>query len=241
MGESGSGKSTSLRNFNPDEVGIFNIAGKPLPFRKKFPVINGGSKDVGSLYTMIENALDRAKKLSYVVDDSGYLMSFEEFDRAKEIGYTKYTEMATKFAGLVRHVQTIPDDVIVYFIMHTENLEGGKVKAKTMGKMIDSKLTLEGLFTIVLLCGTDGKDHWFDTQSDGFTTAKSPMEMFDTMRIPNDLKAVDTIIREYYELKKPENYQAKPEPPSSGTTIIESKPGQYDDGTAPIKLRSDSK
>lgn len=235
MGESGSGKSTSLRNFSPNEIGIFNVASKPLPFRKKLPVINGAT------YGTINAGLNRANKLIYVVEDAQYLMSFEQMDRAKETGYQKFTEMALNFSGLVRNIQKLPDDVIVYFLMHTETTDSGKIKAKTVGKMIDSQITLEGLFTIALLCGTDGKDHWFDTQSDGFTTAKSPMEMFDTMRIPNDLKAVDTTIREYYELKKPADYQAKPEPPSSGTTVIESKPGQYDDGTAPIKLRSDSK
>ena len=96
------------------------------------------------------------------------------------------------------------NDTIVYFLHHTEKTETGKIKAKTSGKMLDNQLTLEGLFSIVLLCKTDGKEHYFETQSDGFTTCKSPMEMFEP-RIDNDLKKVDTTIREYYELNKNES------------------------------------
>ena len=141
---------------------------------------------------------------TYVIDDSQYLMAFEMFDRAKELGYNKFTDVALNFRGLVDFViRNTPADVIVYFLHHTETTDTGKIKAKTSGKMLDNQLTLEGLFSIVLLCKTDGQEHYFETQSDGYSTCKSPMGMFD-LKIDNDLKMVDDKIREYYELNKKE-------------------------------------
>lgn len=201
LGESGSGKSTSLRNFEPDEVSIFNVASKPLPFRKRLPSANGAN--YGIIYSTLTGK--KLTKKAYVIDDSQYLMAFEELDRAKETGYSKFTEMALNFSGLVRMViNQLPPDVIVYFLHHVEQTETGKVKAKTVGKMIDSKLTLEGLFSIVLLCEASSEGHHFITQSDGYTTAKSPMDMFPA-QIDNDLKMVDSTIREYWNLGGNEN------------------------------------
>lgn len=194
LGESGTGKSASLRNFEPDDVSIFNVAAKPLPFRKKLPIKSTSD------YNTICQGIAQSQKKAFVIDDSQYLLCFESFAKAKEIGYGKFTDMALHFYNLVQFViRQTPPDVIVYFLHHTET-DGntGKVKAKTMGKMLDNQLTLEGLFSIVLMAYTDGKKHTFITQSDGFTTAKSPME------IDNDLKAVDQAIREYYELNKKE-------------------------------------
>lgn len=195
LGESGSGKSASLRNFEPEDVSIFNVAAKPLPFRKRLPMKSTAD------YEAIKACISQSGKKAFVIDDSQYLMCFQSFARAKETGFGKFTDFALNFYNLVQFViQRTPPDVIVYFLHHTET-DGntGKVKAKTMGKMLDSQLTLEGLFSIVLMCVTDGKQHNFITQSDGFTTAKSPMEMFPEV-IDNDLKAVDQTIRSYYEM-----------------------------------------
>ena len=195
LGDSGSGKSTSLRNFDPDEIGVFNVASKPLPFRKRLPSVNGAN------YGKIVTSLSNPKLKSYVVDDSQYLMVNALFDRAKEVGYGKYTDFALDFRNLVHAVNySLPDDVIVYFLHHTEtDPNTGEVKAKTVGKMIDQYLTLEGCFDIVLLAETDGKEHYFITQSDGNTTAKSPFGMFPE-KIDNDLAAVDKAIREFWGL-----------------------------------------
>lgn len=196
LGASGSGKSTSLRNFKTGEVSIFNVASKPLPFKGsgKLATINQPT------YDQIRAGLKAAKAKALVIDDSQYLMVFEEFDRAKEAGYGKFTDIAQNFYKLVQTaIKETGPDTIVYFLHHTDVDETGRIKAKTVGKMIDSKLTLEGLFPIVLLAGTDGASYWFDTQSDGYTTAKSPMGMFEK-RIENDLKMVDTTIREYWGL-----------------------------------------
>ncbi|MBY6948391.1 ATP-binding protein [Clostridium botulinum] len=196
LGESGSGKSTSMRNFEDGEVGIFNVASKPLPFRKKLPKLNGAS------YKQIISGLAKSKLKTYVIDDSQYLMAFQMFDKAKETGYGKFTDIALDFRNLIQFIITgVPDDVIVYFLHHVETTETGKIKAKTSGKMIDNQLTLEGLFSIVLLTSTDGTEHKFITQSDGYTTAKSPMDMFP-LEMDNDLKLVDKTIREYYELEE---------------------------------------
>ncbi|WP_277098324.1 hypothetical protein [Dialister invisus] len=197
MGESGSGKSASLRNFDPEEVGIFNVASKPLPFRKQLKKID--LKD-GNRYAKIYQGLREPKLKCYVIDDSQYLMAFESFARVKDTGYQKFTDIAVNFTNLVQFViDSTPADCIVYFLNHTETTDSGRTKAKTTGKMIDNQITLEGLFSIVLLCMTDGKSHKFITQSDGYNTAKSPMEMFP-LEIDNDLKLVDTTIREYYNI-----------------------------------------
>lgn len=195
LGESGSGKSASLRNFEPEDVSVFNVAGKPMPFRKKLPTKSTAD------YETIKACISQSNKKAFVIDDSQYLMCFESFARAKDAGFNKFTDFALHFYNLVQFIiRNTPPDVIVYFLHHTET-DGntGKIKAKTMGKMLDNQLTLEGLFAIVLMCQTDGKKHSFVTQSDGFTTAKSPMEMFPEI-IDNDLKMVDKTIREYYEM-----------------------------------------
>ena len=194
LGESGSGKTYSIKNMNPDEVGIFAVEKALLPFKGKgFKV----AKNAG--YNMIMSALKAPQLKRYVIDDSQYLMVNEFFDKAKDAGYQKYTDIGLHFRNLVHHInQNLPDDVIVYFLHHTE-VDGntGKTKAKTVGKMLDNYLTVEGCFNIVLQAVADGKEHYFITQSDGSNTAKSPEDMFDA-KIANDLNYVDATIREYY-------------------------------------------
>lgn len=194
IGESGSGKSTSLRNFAEDEVLVFNVANKPLPFRKKLKSIPNAS------YNSIAKELSKKEYKRYVIDDSQYLLAFEMFNRAKETGYNKFTDIAVRFRNMLDYIiRELPDDTTVYFLHHTETTETGKIKAKTIGKMLDNQLTVEGLFSIVLLCRTDGTRHYFETQSDGYSTAKSPMDMF-AKEIDNDLKMVDETIRAYWEV-----------------------------------------
>ncbi len=196
LGPSGSGKSTSLEGFNEDEIEILNVAGKPLPFRKHLKKADNPS------YDNIRSTLKANRVKRYAIDDSQYLMAFESFERAKETGYGKFTDMALNFRNLIDNaIKLTSEDTIVYFLHHTELSEDGKIKAKTLGKMLDNQLTVEGLFSIVLLCQVEGSEHYFITNSDGSNPAKSPKEMFD-LKIPNDLKFVDTTIREYYGLKE---------------------------------------
>lgn len=199
LGESGSGKSASLRNFKKEDVGILNVASKPLPFRNT----NGLVTVNKATYDMIKGAVKSPNRLSYVIDDAQYLMAFESFDKANIAGYAKFTEMAKNYEEMLRVIQedTSPD-TIVYVMQHIDTDENGKIKAKTLGKMLDQQLTIEGLFSIVLLAKADERRHYFVTQSDGTNPCKSPMGMFDEVEIDNDLKMVDDTIREYYGLKK---------------------------------------
>ena len=197
LGESGSGKSTSLRNFEKTDVGILNVASKPLPFRNKNGLVTVNKAN----YDMIKSAIKSGNRKSWVIDDAQYLMAFESFAKAQETGYGKFTIMAKNYEELLRFVQEdTPADTVVYILQHIDTDENGKVKAKTLGKMLDQQLCVEGLFSIVLLAQTDGKRHWFTTQSDGTNPCKTPMEMFDSVEIDNDLKMVDGVIREYYGL-----------------------------------------
>ena len=165
LGESGSGKSASLRNFEPDEVGIFNVASKPLPFRKPLKKIDNAA------YHTILKALSKPSLKRYVIDDSQYLLVFEMFDKAKETGYGKFTDMAKNFYDLIQFViKRTPEDCIVYFLHHVQEDEQGKIKAKTVGRMLDEKLTLEGLFSIVLMARTEKGEYFFQTHSSGSDT-----------------------------------------------------------------------
>lgn len=194
LGESGSGKSASLRNFEPSEVGIINVAGKPLPFRKKLPAVRTAN------YQNVMNVLVKAKAPVCVIDDAQYLMTFDMFDRARERGYEKFTDMALSFYSLIRFVESeLPQDRTVYFMMHTEMGDDGKIRAKTTGKMLKERLTLEGLVSIVLMTEVTKDGYFFITQSDGTNVCKSPMDMFP-YRIDNDLRMVDQTIREYWGL-----------------------------------------
>lgn len=197
VGESGSGKTFSLKNFPPKEIGIFAVEKGNLPFKDP-----GFSIKKQATYNVIKAALAQPKVKAYVIDDSQYLMANEVFDRAKETGYGKFTDIALNFRNLIHFINTsMPDDVIVYFLHHSEyDATSGKYKVKTAGKMLDNQLTVEGCFNIVLFTEVSGGDHWFITQNDGTTTAKSPYEMFESEKIPNDLKAVDTAIRKFYNL-----------------------------------------
>ena len=205
-GRSGSGKTFALKNFKPDELGVISVEKGRLPFRSELKVIripkwsSGEQQNYGQVnaakYAWIMNMIRKATVKSIAIDDSQYLLANELFDRAYEKGYDKYTQMAVNFRNLIHFVNDLEDDdKIVYFLHHSETDSDGREKCKTIGKMLDEKLTIEGCFDIVLYC----QDHKFFTQSNGISTAKSPEGMFD-LEIPNDLKAVDTAIREYYNM-----------------------------------------
>lgn len=197
MGESGTGKSTSLRTFNKGEASVINVSKKPLPFRNALSVVKTDN------YQEIAAALKRAQAKSLVIDDAQYLMAFEYMHRAKEKGYEKFTDIGANFFNLTQTAAALSNDKIVYFLFHIERTKDGNEKCKTIGQLLDEKITLEGLFTIVLktvvlLDGNNQRQFCFATVNNGSDTVKTPMGMFTESLIPNDLKAVDTIIREYY-------------------------------------------
>ena len=206
MGSSGSGKSTGMRNLDENEVGIFNVASKPLPFKKKLKKVDNATyeKIASSLITQEGKSLPFNM---YVIDDSQYLMCFESFNRINEKGYDKFVENGKHFYDVLKFViDVLPSDVIVYFLHHTDKNEDGVIKAKTIGRLLDNQLTLEGLFSVVLLSDANDGKYKFITQSNGMTTAKSPMDMFEA-EIDNDLKFVDDTIREYWDLPKRKKLQ----------------------------------
>lgn len=192
LGASGSGKSTSLRNFKKGEICVLNVANKPLPFRNDIECVNAGYKEIAT-------TLQECKYKTYVIDDSQYLLAFELFDRAEEKGYDKYVQMARKFEKMLEFInRQLPNDVTVYLMHHIEYDSAGKIKAKTIGKMLDEKLTIEGLFSIVLLA--QNQDGVYTFLTNGMEPIKTPMEMFADKEIPNDLKMVDTTIRKFYSM-----------------------------------------
>lgn len=198
LGESGSGKTYSIKNLDPETTGLFMVEKGILPFRKRFP-----NTVKNANYGKIIASLKLHNLPRYVIDDSQYLMANEFFDRANETGYQKFTDIGVHFRDLIHLVnRQTPDNVIVYFLHHTElDTNTGRTKAKTIGKMLDEKLTLEGTFNIVLRTCKENGEYFFTTQSDGNDTTKSPEEMFPE-RIPNDLAIVDKAIRDYYGLEE---------------------------------------
>lgn len=191
-GQSGTGKSTSLRNFKHEEVAVINVSGKPLPFRGDLKPYNTDN------YTKIINAICNTDRKSIVIDDATYLMVNEFMRTAKQTGYQKYTDMACNFNELIEACAGLPDDKIVYFMGHSDQADDGREHFKTIGKMLDNYVTVEGRFTIVMKTVVQDGQYMFSTQNNGQDTVKSPMGMFEHGLIENDLKAVDETIREYW-------------------------------------------
>lgn len=205
LGDSGTGKSASLRNFNPDEVLVINAAGKPLPFKNHFETV---TPKFEHLTQDVLDAMDKTDKKVIVIDDAQYIMSFQYMRRIKENGWDKWNDIQGDFFNIIKAVDYMPDDVIVYFLSHIQRDDEGREKIKTMGKMLDEKITIEGLFTTVLKTAVKDGQYFFLTQNSGMDTVKSPIGMFPSYAIDNDLKYVDEKIRNYYEIG---NYKADEE------------------------------
>lgn len=218
IGQSGTGKSTSLENLDPKETVIINPTKKALPFKgyknnyKEFTIENknGNLFNLSTSSTIIQ-ALDHINKnmshiKNIIFDDAGYTMAFEFFNRIKETGFAKFNEIGTNFANIIKKGTELRDDVTFIMMMHpeVENDALGRqiVKAKTVGKLVDNYLNIEGMFSIVLyskaLQVKDGViEYKFITQNDGSNTGKSPKGMFDKLEIPNDMKYVIDKIQQY--------------------------------------------
>ncbi|WP_241176837.1 ATP-binding protein [Serratia marcescens] len=203
LGDSGSGKSASMMKLNPDDGFLINPENKRLPFRstgwkpRDFEAKTGNVffTDIPADIVLIINFARRAGKKFVVVDDFQYVMGNQFMRRRSEKSFEKFTEIGGGAWDVIRAA-----DLIVYFLAHTEETPAGRVKMKTIGKMLDEKITVEGMFSIALRTGvTDGR-YYFTTQSDGTDPVKSPIGLFDSFQIDNDLNAVDAAIREYYEL-----------------------------------------
>ena len=194
LGGSGNGKSASLRNIPEDKCLVINVADKPLPFKNHMESVSTDQ------YPEIIKQMKLTKKKIIVVDDAQYLMANEFMRRAGERGFDKFTEIGQKFWTLIQTVKELQKDVTVYFLAHIERDQDGNEKIKTIGKLLDEKITIEGMFTIVLKATVSDGVYTFSTQSNGHDTVKSPIGMFPSMLIDNDLWYVDKKIREYYEI-----------------------------------------
>ena len=218
IAESGAGKSTSIETLDPKETFIINVANKPLPFkgwRKKYTIWSkenpsGNMYDKAtpeSIEACIKYVSEKRPEIkNIIIDDFQYMSSFEFFDKANEKGYEKFTQIGAHLARIARMPKDMREDLLIFFLTHAEeatDMEGKrKFKAKTIGKMVDEKLTLEGLFSIVLFGkakkNKDGEIRYvFETQTNGENTCKSPRQMFSTFEIANDLKLVVKAIKDY--------------------------------------------
>jgi hypothetical protein len=204
-GKSGSGKSTSLRNFRKGEISVINVSRKPFPFRADFTSLATDN------YEQIRQAVSTTASPSICIDDATYLLVDEFMRNAKVTGYQKFTDMALNFFNLVKFCNDELDGSrIVYFLGHSDTSETGDEHFKTVGKLLDEKVTLEGLFTVVLKTVVQDHNYLFATQTNGQDTVKSPMDMFDRPLIPNDLKAVDDIIRGFWNIPRAAANKSRP-------------------------------
>ena len=201
MGRSGSGKSTSLRNF--EKLLVINVAKKPLPFKKNENIVVVDEDDYLKIRSYLSKAVERGYN-SVVIDDAGYLMTnkFMAGHRNNKGSalYDLYNEIADNFYSLITYIQNdLPKELIVYILMHEDMNELGYIKPKTIGRLLDEKVCIEGLFTIVLHSVKNEGKYVFATNTDGLDVTKTPLGMFDTEYIDNDLQQVDRVVREFYK------------------------------------------
>lgn len=200
MGESGTGKSTSMRNCDPATTAIVNPVGKPLPFKGsgKFDMLNG-EVEARKICKFMKEQCAAGKKL-IVVDDFQYILSVPYMNRIKENGWDKWNDFGANYFEIIEVCKELPDDVVIVYMTHTETLENGVTTIKLIGKLLREKITIEGLFTVVLRTGVNEARYYFYTQNSGKDTVKSPIGMFPAYAIENDLAYVVDKIRNYYEL-----------------------------------------
>jgi len=196
IARSGTGKSSSLRNLKREEAGIVLCSGKELPFQNDLKTVV--PKSYGDILTVIKDSVAPI----IVIDDINYMMSFEEMNRVNEIGYQKFTQMASNMFGVFNAIREKESDQIFYLFAHPEESpEDGNLRIKTTGKMLSEKVVLEGLSNIVLTTDLVDGEFIFKVKTDG-SGVKAPMGMFETETIPNDIKLVDAAIRKFYAPKK---------------------------------------
>lgn len=208
LGESGSGKSTSLRNLDPAATLLIQVVRKPLPFRSKgwgyrTAENPGGNVFVTDDWQQVIAIMKRTQRDVIVIDDVQYLLANEFMKRSDETGFQKFTDIGKHAWEVFTAAASLPDHKRVYLLSHTQTDDFGHTKAKTIGKLLDEKITVEGLFTIVLRTVVDGGQYHFSTRNSGADTVKAPLGLFEHDRIDNDLALVDAAIYHYYDLKTP--------------------------------------
>lgn len=206
LGESGTGKSTSMRNLDPHETLLIQTIKKPLPFRSKNWSYLSNENASGNMIICdnsekIISLMRKTKRPVIVLDDFQYLLANEFMRRTEERGYDKFTDIGKHAWEVLTAASTLPDRVRVYILAHTETSDSGRIKAKTIGRMLDEKITIEGMFSIVMRTAVINDQFVFSTKNSGMDTVKTPMGMFEADHIDNDLAAIDASIVDYYDLK----------------------------------------
>lgn len=212
LGQSGTGKSTSLRNLNPQHVLLIQVIKKPLPFRSPnwtyiTPDNKKGSILVSDNPQFIINVINGSKRPIIIIDDFQYVMANEFMRRSTEKSFDKFTEIGRNAWDVFNAAINAHDHKRVYLLSHTEEDNQGKTKIKTIGKMLDEKITLEGMVTICLQTSVINEQYIFQTKNNGNSTVKAPMGLFEEDHLENDLNEVDMAICEYYNIPNP---QVKP-------------------------------
>ncbi|MBJ8474378.1 ATP-binding protein [Acinetobacter bereziniae] len=212
LGQSGTGKSTSLRNLNPQHVLLIQVIKKPLPFRSPnwtyiTPDNKQGSILVSDNPQFIIDVINGSKRPIIIIDDFQYVMANEFMRRSTEKSFDKFTEIGRNAWNVFNAAINAHDHKRIYLLSHTEEDNQGKTKIKTIGKMLDEKITLEGMVTICLQTSVINEQYIFQTKNNGNSTVKAPMGLFEEDHLENDLNEVDMAICEYYNIPNP---QVKP-------------------------------
>lgn len=206
MGESGSGKTTSMRNLNPKTTFYIDCDKKGLSWkgwRKQYNKENGNywaSSNAGAItQTLVKISAEKPQIKTIVIDTLNWVMIDDEFKRMKEKGYDKWQDLAFSVKEMVAMGQQLREDMTVIFTAHTQTERDDSgfafTRMKTSGKKLD-KISIESMFTTVLLAKcVDGK-YLFETQSDN-STAKSPMGAFEDKEIDNDITKVIKALEEF--------------------------------------------
>jgi hypothetical protein len=210
IGESGTGKTASLRKLNPASTLLIQAIKKPLPFRADgwgflSNANQTGNIIVSDLHDHIIALMQKTKRKVIVLDDWQYILANEFMRRTSETGFQKFTDIGKHAWDILNVAGSLPDDVRVYLMAHSQADDHGNVRVKTIGKLLDEKITVEGMFTTVLRTTISNGNFMFRTQNNGQDTVKSPIGMFDSDQIDNDLSAVDSAICGYYSLNQGEN------------------------------------
>jgi hypothetical protein len=206
LGESGSGKSASMRNLSAADTLLIQAVKKPLPFRSHewVPFVKESAPS-GNIFTTdhhdtIIKLMVKTRRKVIVLDDFQYILANEFMRRTDERGFDKFTEIGKHAWDIITAAAQLPDDVRVYILSHTETTDSGRVKIKTIGRMLDEKITLEGMVTICLRTILRDGQYFFSTRNNGSDTVKAPMGLFADDLIENDLAMVDAAISDYYSL-----------------------------------------
>lgn len=207
LGESGTGKSTSLRNLDPAHTLLIQCVKKPLPFRSKDWSYRAKDNPSGNIFVthdwmQIMTIMKKTQRRLIVVDDLQYMLSSEYMARASENGYQKFADLASHMWQVINSAMLLPDSTRVYFLAHTETTDDGVTRMKSMGRMIHEKLAIEGLFSIVLRTAVINGSYLFQTKNNGHDTVKAPVGLFEDEMIENDLSLIDAKLFEYYELSE---------------------------------------